>query len=353
MAISYPLAEVVPARADDFDDQQVFEAVVTCLVEAELISGSSCPCPLLPDQWQKVHAQASRQRVLDLTLEARQRRTSDGNEILLIESVRRGLKRRLTQQIELTDQALGSLMQAGIEAFPLKGIWLYRQLPQLGRRAMSDVDLIIPPSKVIPAFEVLRAQGFKAVPSKLKHRWHTELAQKWEKPWDSNFGRYPLYRGDTCIDLHWDPVYLIAEQKVKLRWTEAFSNDSRDRTALLFTHLLVHTAHSGCEAGYRLRDFLDVGHLIRLYPSLLDGIWGRLNTPKLSAVKKVLEEVLLTASRLVEGEWSPAWEIMQRERHSVDPFFRGNPWQFFLKIRDARDRALFLLGYLESLIRGR
>lgn len=89
-------------------------------------------------------------------------------------------------------RVLASLHQAGIETLLLKGVPLALQCyPDEASRPMADVDILVKPTDVVPAVDVLRRGGW--VPTPEPEAWPAEPRNAWTF----------IDRQAREIDLHW------------------------------------------------------------------------------------------------------------------------------------------------------
>jgi Uncharacterised nucleotidyltransferase len=134
----------------------------------------------------------------------------------------------------------GDLGEAGIEALPLKGATLSRELyGQPGIRQSTDVDVLVEPDQLAPAAAALRRRGYRpAAGSEPRRRLHLDL--------EHELGKLPP------VELHWRVHwYEEAFSRRMLRRSEPSEDGLRAQPADELASLLLFFSRDGL-TGLRL-----------------------------------------------------------------------------------------------------
>ena len=162
-------------------------------------------------------------------------------------------------------EALRALAAAGIEPIPFKGPLLAAAVyGDLGLRPFRDVDILVRPSELPAAVDVLRRIGWSVAPgqgapaTRLRCAWVSDLL---------------LARGNTLLELHWrltQPYFGIADTLDDLRddLVEAALAGHVARTLSPTTLLLYLCVHGATHRWCRLEWICDVAEMLRRDPRI-------------------------------------------------------------------------------------
>ncbi|MCX8036111.1 MAG: nucleotidyltransferase family protein [Candidatus Sumerlaeia bacterium] len=285
-----------------------------------------------PLDWDAAVRMAGRQGVLPLVCRMLELHAADAvpPEILAVwrEKFRANARRSFALTVELV-RILKSLQLAGIEAIPYKGPVLAAYVygdPAL--RQFADLDLLVRPSDVRRAKDVLLAQDYRLVPPLTPAQERAQLRWQWE---------YALSRnaGAVHVELHWRlaprtfslplPIEPFWERKiaVPLHDTPVDSLSPEDLLLALSIHAYKHYWE-------RLEWLVAASQLVRLHPHMdwpyLERTAGRAGACRIVAVTLALSELLAGVPLAFEpAQWTARYRPNEAVVRGIAAMLWGPP----------------------------
>ena len=164
-------------------------------------------------------------------------RLSNAYRNATLQSLKQGAALRQVSQL---------LEAAGIDSLVLKGAYLaFYAYPTAGLRPMRDLDILVPHTQALQAFDCLRQAGFKQ-PEQVKGQAEDWLDKHWHLP--------PLINNNGgCVELHtsvyttYDADDCLSQNQLRSRAIQAQASGAPAMKVLSPTdqllHLIVHAAY--------------------------------------------------------------------------------------------------------------
>ena len=181
-------------------------------------------------------------------------------------------------QLQVRDELIHTLTQAGIDVLPVKGCWLKELYPEINDRQMSDLDILIRPADASAAERLLLSRGYRKEEVSYHHTTYIQ----------------PPY---LALELHTSLLPDIDEHRSYYAdvWRKAVPSDENPRLYRLrpedaYVYYLVHLNKHLCEGGSGIRSILDNCIYFRSFP-YMDGDYLRkeLETLRLSELARQVQ----------------------------------------------------------------